>query len=141
MPDTDRTPFAGPCRTVLIVDDDRDNAEMLTLLLAAEGYEVHAVHDGLHALPAVERLLPDAVLLDLDLPGRDGFDVARKVRSLGVDREMLLVATTGWSRREDRETAEVCGFDHFLAKPLDLDRLLDILRHMEKKTSGLPSAR
>lgn len=121
---------------ILIVDDDHDSVEMLSVLLGAEGHEVHAVHDGLHALPAVRRLAPDAVLLDIDLPGRDGFEVARKLRSLGSDRRMLLVATTGWSRNEDRETAAVCGFDHFLAKPLDLDLLLEVLAHADVARSA-----
>lgn len=123
----------------MIVDDDGDNAETLTLLLRAEGYEVHAVHDGLHALPAVQRLDPDAVLLDIDLPGRDGFHVAREIRSLDIDRRMLLVATTGWARHADRETAKVCGFDHFLAKPLDLSLLLKVLEPMKKQEPSPPA--
>jgi CheY-like chemotaxis protein len=125
-----------PRARILVVDDDHDSADMLSSLLRTEGYEVDVVHDGLHVLPAMQRFAPDAVLLDIDLPGRDGFDIARKLRSLGMDRDTVLIATTGWARQEDRETAEVCGFDHFLAKPLDLARLLEVLEHTEKESGS-----
>jgi len=112
---------------VVVVDDDRDGAATMAALLECEGYAVRTAHDGLHALPTIQEWHPRCVLLDIDLPGLDGFDVARRLRRSQPDHGMLLIATSGWTRPEDRETAEVCGFDHFLPKPIDVEALLSLL--------------
>ena len=115
-------------RCIVLVDDDRDGAETLAAVLEFEGYEVHTVHDGLHALPVIDQWQPRCVLLDIDLPGLDGFAIARRLRRDHSDHALLLIATSGWSRPEDRRTAEVCGIDHFLPKPVDMKALLSLLQ-------------
>ena len=114
---------------VMVVDDDRDGATTLAALLELEGYEVRTEHDGLSVLPAVDEWHPSCVLLDIDLPGLDGFAIARGLRSQASQHGTVLIATTGWSRPVDRETAAVCGIDHFLAKPVELDELLALMPH------------
>jgi CheY-like chemotaxis protein len=124
--DIPNQPPQEPVR-VVVVDDDRDGAATMAALLECEGYAVRMAHDGLHALPTIEQWQPRCVLLDIDLPGLDGYDIARRLRRSHPDHGMLLIATSGWTRPEDRETAAVCGFDHFLAKPVDVDALLALL--------------
>ena len=112
---------------VLVVDDDKDGADTLASLLQLEGYDVRTENDGLHALPTIQQWQPRCVLLDIDLPGLDGFDIARRLRRDDREHRMILIATTGWARAVDRETAAVCGIDHFLAKPLDPAALLAVM--------------
>jgi CheY-like chemotaxis protein len=112
---------------VMVVDDDMAGTAMLMALLELKGYAVRSSHDGLHALPAILAWQPRVVLLDIDLPGRDGFDLARCLRREPIGEGLLLIAITGWTRPEDREIAALCGIDYFLAKPLDTDALLALL--------------
>ena len=129
MPSADASPSEKAPLRVVVVDDDRDGAATLAAVLEFEGYEVRTEHDGLHALPTIQQWHPNCVLLDIDLPGLDGFDIARRLRRESDNEDMVLIATTGWSRPVDRETAAVCGIDHFLAKPVDMRALLALLPH------------
>ena len=105
---------------ILIVDDNRDSAEMLAMLLKITGHETHTVHDGLAAVEAASRLDPDVVLLDLGLPGLDGYEAARRIREQqDRTRPPLLVALTGWGQDEARRRSEEAGFDAHLVKPVD----------------------
>ena len=83
---------------VVVVDDDRDGAATMAALLECEGYAVRTAHDGLHALPTIQQWHPSCVLLDIDLPGMDGYDIARRLRRSQPDHGMLLIATSGWTR-------------------------------------------
>ncbi len=83
---------------VLVVDDDKDGADTLASLLQLEGYDVRTENDGLHALPTIQQWQPRCVLLDIDLPGLDGFDIARRLRRDDREHRMILIATTGWAR-------------------------------------------
>ncbi len=114
-------------RRVLVVDDNSDAAESLALLLQSAGAEVHTANDGPAGLAAVRRFLPHAVLLDLGMPGMDGFEVARRLRAEPGLAGLVLVALTGWGQEEDRKRTRSSGFDHHLTKPVDVDRLMDIL--------------
>ena len=112
---------------ILIVEDNPDALETLLEILAGFGHEVRYASDGLEGLRAVQAYPPDVALLDLGLPGIDGFQLARRIRSspdLGGTR---LIAMTGFGRPEDRKRALACGFDHHLVKPLDLDELERLL--------------
>ncbi len=112
---------------VLVVDDSRDAAESLALLLRAAGHEVSTAYAGPAALEAARAFRPEAVLLDIGLPGMDGYEVARRLRrESGLDRA-LLVAVTGYGQDEDRRRAHEAGFDHHLVKPADLETLQGIL--------------
>jgi two-component system CheB/CheR fusion protein len=115
-----RRPHVAPHR-ILVVDDEEDAAAMLADILALEGHETHAVHDGASALQAVRDQHPDVVLLDLGLPEIDGYEVARRLREEHGDEPILLVAITGY--QADPERLEAAGFDRHLLKPTDLDAL------------------
>jgi PAS domain S-box-containing protein len=116
----------GP-RRVLIVDDSRDGAESLALLLQLAGHETHLAHDGAEAVALAERLRPDVVLLDIGLPVLNGYDACRRIRSAPWGRPMTLVALTGWGQDDDRERSREAGFDHHLVKPVDHAALLALL--------------
>jgi CheY-like chemotaxis protein len=108
------------CVRILVVDDDRDTAAMMSTLLRMAGHEVEAAHDGVGALQSAMRFQPDVVLLDLGLPGVDGFEIARRLRSMPGGEKLLLIALTGYSNAEHVAAARAAGFDHHLSKPVDL---------------------
>jgi len=117
---------AGPARRILVVDDQADSTDSLALFLRLRGHEVRTAHDGPSALDEIERYRPDVVFLDLGLPGMSGYDVARRVRMMGL-APLRLVALTGYGTDGDREKTRDAGFDIHLAKPVDpraLDELL-----------------
>jgi DNA-binding response OmpR family regulator len=113
---------------ILVVDDDRDSAETLAVLLRVEGYRAETAYDGIEALRVAESCQPQLVLLDISMPEIDGFDVAAKLRERTWARNLRVVAITGWNRVDDRERARMAGFDEYLVKPLDLERLKAVLR-------------
>jgi PAS domain S-box-containing protein len=115
-------------RRVLIADDNRDSAETLADLLRMEGHAVTAVHDGPGSLAAFEDFRPDIVLLDIGMPGLDGYEVARRMRASRFSKDTRLIAITGWGQEHDRERAFSAGFDYHLTKPVDPRRLSELLR-------------
>jgi signal transduction histidine kinase len=130
-PDGRRAPAAGPSpggRRVLVVDDNGDAAESLALLLRLAGHEARVAHDGPGALKEAEAFPPDAVLLDIGLPGMDGYEVARRLRRLEGARSATLVAVTGYGQDDDLRRSKEAGFDHHLIKPVDPSTLYDLLR-------------
>jgi signal transduction histidine kinase/DNA-binding response OmpR family regulator len=118
---------ARASRKVLVVDDNRDAAESLGLLLQVSGHDVRVCHDGASALQAAEDYGPDAVLLDIGLPGMDGYEIARRLRAVPATRGALLIALTGYGQAEDQRRAREAGFDHHLIKPADLEALTGLL--------------
>ncbi|MFN3653269.1 MAG: ATP-binding protein [Armatimonadota bacterium] len=112
---------------VLVVDDNRDAAVTMGDLLELWDHEVSLAFDGLTALERARELAPDVVLLDIGLPGMDGYEVARRLRSEGYS-EMLLIALTGYGQEEDRRRALEVGFDQHMTKPVDPDALKSALR-------------
>ncbi len=118
----------GGARRVLVVEDNEDAREALTLLLEESGHDVRAAADGLEALREAEQFMPNVVLLDIGLPGLDGYAVARKLRELPCCSDALLVAITGYGQPEDRALARAAGFDHHLLKPVEPMRLFELLR-------------
>lgn len=123
LPETQSTSPSGdapaPRRRVLIVDDNKDGAESLAMLLTLEGHETHTAHDGLAALEAAERLRPEIVLLDIGLPLLNGYEVCQRLREQTWGKAMKLVALTGWGQEDDRRKSSEAGFDHHLVKPVD----------------------
>ena len=117
-------PSRGP---ILVVDDHHDAADCLAILLRSRGMQVEVVHDGAAALAALRRLRPAAVLLDLGMPGMDGLEVARRIRSEPGGSEVLLIALTGWGQVEMRRRCHAAGFDHHCVKPVDFDALQALL--------------
>ena len=113
-------------RRVLVIEDNEDSRDMLRQLLEHAGHEVHDAGDGLQGIDAALRLEPDVALIDVGLPEIDGYEVARRIRAESR-RDMLLVALTGYGLAEDRERALAAGFDLHLVKPIDFDRLFEVL--------------
>ena len=114
-------------RRILIVDDNVEAALTLAELLALDGHETHVAHDGPSAVEAARRLSPDVAILDIGLPGFDGFEVARRLRAEPELRGLLLVALSGWVQPDDRARSREAGFDHHLAKPVQLKNLERVL--------------
>jgi signal transduction histidine kinase/ActR/RegA family two-component response regulator len=125
----------GTSQRVLVVDDNRDAAESLAMLLRKRGVEALVAHDGVSALATARARGPTAVLLDLGMPGMDGYEVARKLRAEPGAQQALLVALTGWGQPDVQTRCQEAGFDHHLVKPADLDALEAIL----EMTPGGPS--
>jgi PAS domain S-box-containing protein len=116
------TPAPVP-RKVLIADDNRDAADSLAALLQLDGHETRLSFDGDDALSTYERFEPDVCLLDIGMPGRNGYEVARSIRQRPGGRRPVLIAITGWGQEADRHLAMEAGFDHHLTKPVDPRRL------------------
>jgi signal transduction histidine kinase len=115
--DLDITPLPHALR-VLVVDDNRDAAEMLAALLGAWGQQTTLAFDGRSALALGGACAPDVVLLDLGMPHLDGHETARLIRQTGWGESVLLVAVTGWGQPHDRDRSQASGFDHHLVKPV-----------------------
>jgi signal transduction histidine kinase/CheY-like chemotaxis protein len=118
--------FKPDSRRVLVVDDNHDSAEMMALLLEFVGHDVRMAHDGLNAVAAVAEFQPHVVLLDIGLPGLNGYEVAERIRR-APGRQPVLVALTGWGQADDRRRAADAGFDHHLIKPVDHDVLMTLV--------------
>jgi len=113
------TPRVIP-RRILIVDDNTDSARSLAMLQTRYGHEARPAFTGLEALSAAAEFLPEVVLLDIGLPGMDGFEVARQIRAMPALADTLLIAMTGYASAEDRAQCHAAGFDGHLVKPVDL---------------------
>jgi len=123
-------PVSAPAATgrhVLIVDDNADGAESLSMLLQISGHETHKAYDGVEAIQAAERIRPDVVLLDIGLPRLNGYEVCRRIRNTTWGKDLVLVALTGWGQEEDRSQSRDAGFDAHMVKPVDFDALLKLL--------------
>ena len=112
---------------ILVVDDNRDAAETLAELLELAGHDLRTAHDGLEAVEMAAEFRPDLVLLDIGLPRRNGYEVARKIREQSWGQGMVLVALTGWGQEEDRRRSREAGFDHHMIKPVGPDALMKLL--------------
>jgi PAS domain S-box-containing protein len=114
-------------RRILVVDDNADAAEALALVLGARGHEVRLVTDGPSAIETAAEFRPEVVLLDIGLPGMDGYVVARRLRAESEPAGITLVALTGYGQDEDRQRARDAGFDYHLVKPIAPDAILALL--------------
>ena len=119
-------------KRLLIVEDNDDAREMLSILLVQEGHEVHLAHDGPSGLEAALTLRPDAALLDLGLPGFDGYTLAHKIRANEQGKKIHLVALTGYGESQDRLRSAQAGFDDHLVKPVDLTQLALLLQRLNR---------
>lgn len=118
---------------VLVVDDNRDSAETMSMLLELEGHEVLVAHDGKQAVDVAIDVCPALVLLDIGLPFMDGYEACRAMRSGGLTHA-LVVAMTGYGRDEDRQRSAEAGFDAHLVKPVDVEDIRKLIEeHLPKK--------
>ncbi len=123
--DVPAPPADAASRNVLIADDNEDAADTLAMLLQVFGHRVTVAHDGEQALRSYQQVQPEFALLDIGMPGMDGYEVARRIRALG--RPVTLVALTGWGQAADKALAADAGFDRHFTKPVDPDRILELL--------------
>jgi PAS domain S-box-containing protein len=120
----------GRKRRILVVDDNRDAADCLTMMLQMMGHETHTAYDGLEAVQAAATFRPEIVLLDIGLPKMNGYEVARHIRQQPWGESLALIAQTGWGQEEDKRRALEAGFDHHLTKPVNavaLEKLLALI--------------
>ena len=117
---------ATPLR-ILVVDDNRDSADGLAMLLGLMGHEVTVAYDALDALQLMEQARPQVVLLDIGLPTMNGYQVARQIRAEPWGGDVILIAQTGWGQQEDKRRAADAGFDHHMTKPLNIATISTLL--------------
>jgi CheY-like chemotaxis protein len=120
-----------PKRRLLVVDDNRDAAESMSMLLQMWGHEVVFAYDGPSALAAAERWQPEAVFLDIGLPGMDGYEVAERLRELPYAKGAVLIAITGYGQDDDRQRSLRAGIDHHLVKPVAPDALRSLIDSLQ----------
>ena len=113
--------------SVLLIEDNEDGREMMATMLAAYGYPVHQAADGLQGVSQAHACRPDAALVDIGLPGIDGYEVARRLRADPATHAIRLIAVTGYGLPEDQRRVMEAGFDQHLVKPVQIERLLEAL--------------
>jgi PAS domain S-box-containing protein len=121
---------SGTKRRILVVDDNRDAADSMVMMLQMMGHETSTAYDGLEAVQAAATFRPEVVLLDIGLPKMNGYEAAQHIREQPWGRQMALIALTGWGQEEDKRRALEAGFDHHLTKPVEavaLEKLLAII--------------
>ena len=134
-PSTELTQSQAPRRRILVVDDNKDAANSLAMILTLEGHQVESVYTAHDALACALSFKPDVALLDIGLPEMNGYELARRLREQPEAREIRLVALTGYGQAEDKERARAAGFDDHLAKPADLRALQRTLAVTSAKNS------
>jgi CheY-like chemotaxis protein len=128
--DSVRPPPQQPPRAVVnvvVIEDNRDSAEVLTLWLRSRGDSVHFAHTGIDGLELIKKVRPQVVLCDIGLPGMDGIEICRRVRATLPEPQPVMVALTGWGMEEDRRRTKQTGFDHHLVKPVVPETLFELL--------------
>jgi CheY-like chemotaxis protein len=116
---------------ILVVDDNRDSADLQATLLRYHGHEVKTAYDGTGGLKVALRFRPEVILLDIGLPEIDGYEVAYRIRQQDVLRDVVLIAMTGYGQPEDRQRSLAVGFDHHLVKPAEFAELQGILASVD----------
>jgi PAS domain S-box-containing protein len=127
-------PVSAESARILVVDDNRDSADSLTAFLRLTGNDVYSAYDGVEAIEAAERHRPDVVLLDIGMPGMNGEEACRRIRSEPWGADMMLIALTGWGQEEDRRRTAAAGFDAHLVKPIDP---ADVMALLESRRADL----
>jgi two-component system CheB/CheR fusion protein len=123
----------GPARKVLIVDDNADSADSLRMLLEMEGHQVDVAHEPTDGLQRASEFSPQVVLLDIGLPGMDGYEMARRLRQNANGERMWVIAVSGYGQEAYRRAAQQAGFDRYLVKPVDFDALKEMLEELPER--------
>ena len=118
---------------ILVVEDDRDAADMFVMMLQTFGYEARAAYSSQSALEMAGHSPPDVVLLDIGLPGMDGYEVARRLRQHPHTKEVKIIAVTGYEQATARQRTQEAGFDYHLVKPVDARKLRDLMATLAKQ--------
>jgi PAS domain S-box-containing protein len=122
---------AAPKRRILVVDDNRDSATSLGMMLSLMGNETRTAHDGVEAVEQAAAFRPDVILLDLGLPKLNGYDACRRIREQPLGKGMVIVALTGWGQEEDKRRSSEAGFNQHMVKPVDPAALETLLGGLE----------
>ncbi len=117
---------------ILIVDDNRDGANSLAMMLRVMGNEIRTAYDGEEAVSATVDFQPDVILLDIGLPKLNGYEACRRIREQSDGRRVLIIAQTGWGQEEDHQRSQEAGFDHHLVKPVDARTLTTLLSELSE---------
>ncbi len=130
-----RKPQSKPLRKsrshrILVVDDNKSAAEMLSRVLKMMGHEIELAHDGLEALQTARAMRPELILMDLGMPKLSGYEAAKRIRAEFWGRDIVLVALTGWGQDEDKQRTKDAGFDYHLTKPTEPAMLQDLLANL-----------
>jgi CheY-like chemotaxis protein/anti-sigma regulatory factor (Ser/Thr protein kinase) len=131
-PQPEAEPAAGSKFRVLVVDDNEASAKTLGWTLEMLGHDPHLAHEGQQALELARTLRPDVVLLDIGLPGMNGYEVCRALRNEPLLHGLTIIAQTGWGQKEHLKRSEEAGFDHHMVKPINMDALEKILGSLQK---------
>lgn len=129
------SPVAPRSLRIVVVDDNVDAASGMAILLKFSGHEVYTVYDGLAAVEAASTYLPDLMMLDIGLPGMNGYEVAKCIRREPLLRDIILVASTGYGQDSDRKLSSDAGFNHHLVKPASFEKLQQILADVPSSRS------
>ena len=116
------TQLPAPLR-VLVVDDNRDGADTLAMILRIYGYAIRVAYDGMSALVVADEFQPDVLVLDIGLPGLDGFSLAERLRAMPAFTRTTMIALTAYRGEEYRHRSKQAGFDHYLIKPAEIKQL------------------
>ena len=117
---------------LLVVDDNRDGAASLAVLLALTGHDARTAHDGIEGVELAEAFRPDLIGLDIGLPKLNGLDACRRIREKAWAKDVVIVAATGWGQDEDRRRSKEAGCDHHLVKPVDAAELGRLLARVKR---------
>jgi signal transduction histidine kinase/ActR/RegA family two-component response regulator len=120
-------------RRVLVVDDHRDSADSLAMLLKAMGHEVDRAYDGEQGIELASKVLPELILLDIGMPRMDGFETCRRIKAEAWGEHTVVVALTGWGQDEDRRKSRAAGFDHHLVKPVEIGDLVALMSTLDAR--------
>jgi CheY-like chemotaxis protein len=138
-PDADPRPPPGHrLLRVLVVDDDRDTVDSLSILVRLWGYDVRSAYDGAQILEIASRYQPDVMLLDVAMPKVDGLQLARHLRGQARFKDTLLTAITGYADEAHRLRCKEAGFDHYLVKPADPSHVEQLLLHQQARLAEEP---
>lgn len=121
-------------RRILVVDDNRDAAVSLAMLLKHNGDDTATAHDGLDALEAAEHFRPHVILLDIGMPKLNGYEVCRRIREQQWGKDVLIIAVSGWGQSRDRQQSQESGFDHHMVKPVDFSALIAVLADRQQES-------
>ena len=127
-----KSPSAPPDarRRILIVDDNRDFAESLAIILGSLGHDVRVANDGIEGLEEAQKFHPEIAFLDIGMPRLNGYDLATRLRHIPALARSLLVAVSGWGQESDRKRALDAGFDRHLMKPVEPNEIVALLRNL-----------
>lgn len=122
---------------ILIVEDNRSNLKLLKLLLTGEGYDVRAATDASEAIELLKTFRPRLIMMDIQLPGKDGLQLSRELKSNPEYKDIIIIATTAYAMKHDKEKILAAGCDDYISKPIDIKTLPDLIkRHLKERVTS-----